>query len=117
MRFQELHIETRRERPARARTDGESYLIRAGYYDAQARLTELGDRSISRLRRLVGDSRDLLDSFGLSVLRTVDAEIVAEMPKGEFLLIRCRNCGYAASVETARARKVPLPPEPPLPIE
>lgn len=117
MRFQELQIETRRERPARARTDGESYLIRAGYLRAQDDLTRLGERAISRLGHTSKDDDDFLLRLGLPVLKTAEDEVVAVHPTGDLHLLRCPTCGYAASVETARARKEPLPPEQALPIE
>jgi len=117
MRFQELQIETRREMPARARTDGERYLIRAGYLRAHGQLTALGNQAISRLRRLLGEPPTLLESLGLPVFTTADGEVVADIPAGDYRLFRCPQCGYAASSEMTQARKLPHAAEPPLPLE
>ena len=58
MRYNELQIVTRREIPARARTDGERNLIRAGYLDSGGRLTRFGDLAIARLYTAVSTERD-----------------------------------------------------------
>jgi prolyl-tRNA synthetase len=117
MRFHDLHIETRRERPARAKTEGESLLIRAGYLRAEGLPTDLGDRAISRLRGLAGEAPDFLERLGLSAIKTVDGEVVADVPAGAFQLLRCHSCGYAASVDHARFRKIPSARESQQPIE
>ncbi|MFH1184195.1 MAG: YbaK/EbsC family protein [Chloroflexota bacterium] len=117
MRFHEVHIETRRERPARAKTEGERYLIRAGYLRAEGGLTDLGDRAASRLRRFAEDAPNFLELLGLSPVKTEDGEVVAHVPAGDFQLLRCRSCGYAASVENAKFRKVPLAHESQQPLE
>lgn len=114
MHFDELHIETRRERPAHARSEGESLLRRAGYLDSQGQLTLLGARAIERIRAALQDGIEHMQAqLGLPLLRTADAETVVELPLGNFDLLHCRKCGYTASAEMAKARKVPGPSDSP----
>jgi prolyl-tRNA synthetase len=116
MRFNDLHIETRRERPAKARTDGEAFLIRAGYMDVPGELTELGRRSESRISQLT-DGGQHPERLRTSMLRTVDGETLASSRLGDTPLLHCQSCGYARNVETAIARKIPEPPQALLPLE
>ncbi len=44
-------------------------------------------------------------------------EFVYLTPAGETALVLCGRCGYAADRQIATFRKVPLPPEPPRPVE
>jgi prolyl-tRNA synthetase len=44
-------------------------------------------------------------------------EFVYLTPAGESALVLCDRCGYAANRQIATFRKVPLPPEPPRPVE
>jgi prolyl-tRNA synthetase len=115
MRFQELGIETRRERPARARNTGEGLLIRAGYLNADGKLTRLGERAVARLQQ--GPVTGRLDSLGLLQLKTNRGEIVIEDPAGDLAMLICRQCGYASATQAAQAAKTPPPPEDLLPIE
>jgi prolyl-tRNA synthetase len=117
MRFQELHIETRRERPARVQSDGESYLIRAGYLRRHGEPATLGERAITRLHQVVRDDVASLEGIGLAALKAADGEIVTLHSAGDLLFLRCGKCGYVALADMAKARKVPLPPEEPLPLE
>jgi prolyl-tRNA synthetase len=116
MRFSEIHIETRREMPARARTDGERYLVRAGYVDSGGRLTRLGELAAARLQAAVSADADKWSLFG-PAHATSDGKTVVESPTGDFELLRCAACGYADGLQTARQRKSAPAPEPPRPLE
>ena len=52
MRYTELQIETQRQAPAQARSEGAAYLRRAGYMDSSGKLTALGGRVPVRLAKL-----------------------------------------------------------------
>jgi hypothetical protein len=81
MRFNELGIVTRREMPARARTDGERYLIRAGYVDSAGEPTRLGEHAIARLRTFMTADPDRWALLGPNYM-TVDGKTVTEASEG-----------------------------------
>jgi len=116
MRFQDLHIETRRERPAKARTDGEALLIRAGYLDSHGALTDLGQRSAQRLLALEDQDRQL-ERLGLSVLRTANGEELVISRLGNISMLHCPRCGYSDYAGTAIAAKPAGPQQPLRPLE
>ncbi|MDP1847805.1 MAG: hypothetical protein Q8K79_08440, partial [Solirubrobacteraceae bacterium] len=55
MKYQELHIQTQREFPNNARTQGFGWLVRAGYMTRENKLLPLGQQMISRLQKLSSD--------------------------------------------------------------
>jgi prolyl-tRNA synthetase len=116
MRFHQLQIETRRERPAKARTDGEAFLIRAGYVDAQGELTELGRQSALRISQLTHQGQQL-EGFGPSVLRSSDGAALVISAVGDTSILHCQNCGYVSDAGRATAKKSPETQQPPLPLE
>ncbi len=110
MRFSELRIETRRELPARARTDGERLLIRAGYVDSAGKLTRLGELAHARLRSAVIAEPGRWAVLG-PALTTSNGETVVEAVAGDFAILRCPQCGYADACYRAPAsdRRRPRP--------
>lgn len=116
MRFLDLHIETRRERPAKARSDGEALLIRAGYVDSAGGLTPLGLRSARRIAAATQDGRQL-DGLGAPVVRTITGDSFAVSQLGDVSMLHCQNCGYASDADTAAAAKSVQPPQAELPLE
>jgi prolyl-tRNA synthetase len=116
MRFRELHIETRRERPAKARSDGEAFLIRAGYVNVPGELTELGRRSALRISQLTHQGQQL-EGLGAAILRTAEGEALAVSRLGDTSILHCRNCGYACDAGRATAKKSAEPQQLLLPLE
>jgi prolyl-tRNA synthetase len=116
MRFRELQIETRRERPAKARTDGEAFLIRAGYVSVQGELTKLGRRSALRISQLTNQGQQL-EGLGSSVLRSLDGDALVISRLGDTSMLHCQNCGYVSDARTATTKKSPDMQRPPLPLK
>ncbi len=116
MRYSELRIETRRELPARARTDGERYLIRAGYVDSAGTLTRLGELAGARLMSAVRAEPGRWAVVGPTVT-TSAGETVVEATGGDVAILRCPHCGYADAAQSARRRLAVPAAEPMLPMQ
>jgi hypothetical protein len=52
MKYRDLNIQTQREAPNNARTEGFSFLVRAGYLTRENVLTQLGEYTLNHLRNL-----------------------------------------------------------------
>ena len=115
MRYEDLNIQTRREAPARTRSDADAFLIRAGYFTTEHVPTALGQRALSRLERSAQTADDFFLRVGLPVLSLDNAKTVFETPAGNLEVLRCPSCSYAAEREFARFQKIPLPAEQLLP--
>ena len=119
MRYSELKIETQRQAPARARTEGESILRRAGYIDRDGEPTPLGRRSYARLEELFR-TQAAAESFALLDLPALQAEGGAfffPTSTGRLDVLQCPSCGYTSLQETARFRKTAVQGEVPAPVE
>lgn len=117
MRYRELGIETRREAPARARSQAEALLIRAGYLSGDGALTSLGQHLI---RRLPQDPDELLRRLAetrLSAVRLESGGIAVALPSGGDTVLRCPACGYVDEAELATSRKTPFGIQPARPIQ
>jgi prolyl-tRNA synthetase len=117
MKYQELHIQTQREFPNNARTQGFGWLVRAGYVTRENVLTPLGNHAVDHLRSLAKDSSFIshLSSF-FPTLGNAD-ETFLPLPAGSTEIMHCPECGYTARKELAHFQKTPLPAEEPLPTE
>jgi len=56
MRYRDLQIQTQREAPSNARTEGFALLVRAGYITRENTPTPLGEQALSRLRKLANET-------------------------------------------------------------
>jgi prolyl-tRNA synthetase len=117
MKYRDLHIQTQREFPNNARTEGFGWLVRAGYVTRENGLTPLGQLAIDHLQKLAKDSSFIFHLSSLiSTLKSAE-ETYFPLPTGSVALIHCPACGYAAHKELALFEKRALPSEKPLPIE
>jgi prolyl-tRNA synthetase len=117
MRYRELQIETQRQPPNNARTEGFAFLARAGYVTRGNDPTRLGEYAIEHLRGLaeqLGES--FLPSLALPLLVSPDESYFA-IKSGSIEVIHCPACGYADRAELARFKKGTAIPEDPLPLE
>ena len=117
MKYRELHIETQRQPPNNARTEGFSLLVRAGYLTRENVPTKLGEYTLDHLRELVvklGDS--FLSEIGLQTIRNGD-ETFFPIPFGSIEVAHCLACKYTERLEFARFKKTPLPQEEQFPLE
>lgn len=115
MKYRDLNIQTQREAPNNARTEGFSLLVRAGYLTRENIPTQLGELALQHLRSLADDPSVL---FPL-LLRTIgnDHEIFFPITSGDIDIAHCENCKYTERLELAQFAKTPFPSEEELPLE
>jgi prolyl-tRNA synthetase len=107
MRYSELKIETQRQAPSRARSEGSGFLRRAGYIGHQNEITPLGARLEARLRELAGAHRPegFLSDLGIPAVKTEAGEFYFKTPTSHTQIMECPACDYAAPCDLARIRK------------
>jgi prolyl-tRNA synthetase len=115
MKYRDLNIQTQRETPNNARTDGFAFLVRAGYLTRENTPTRLGEYALDHLRRLSG-TRSFIGTLALPTVKSTD-EIFFPMASGPIEIAHCDSCGYAERLERAQFAKRPLPHEDELPLE
>jgi len=115
MKYHDLNIQTQREAPNNARTEGFSFLVRAGYLTRENTSTQLGEVALNHLRDL---SKELsfLSQLSLSTIGN-DNELFFPIASASIEVAHCPNCQYADRLEFARFAKTPLPKEEELPLE
>jgi hypothetical protein len=115
MKYRDLNIQTQREAPNNARTEGFSFLVRAGYLTRENTPTQLGKVALDHLRELSNVptflSQMLLPTIGN------EAEVFFPIPSGSIEVVHCSNCNYTERLELARFMKAPLPKEDERPLE
>jgi prolyl-tRNA synthetase len=117
MKYTDLHIQTQREAPNNARTEGFAFLVRAGYITRENDLTLLGEIAINRLRELARtDKSSFFSRLSLPTIGTAD-EVYFPLPSGSTEVIHCPECKYTARLELAYFAKSALPAEEPRPLE
>lgn len=111
MKYRDLHLQTQREAPNNARTEGFAFLVRAGYVTRENAPTKLGEIAIDHLKDLAGEALRDIPAIGN------DRETFFPIATGDVEVIHCPSCNYTERLELARAKKIPLPQEDPLPLE
>lgn len=116
MKYRDLHIQTQREAPNNARTEGFAFLVRAGYLTRENTPTKLGELALNFLRDL---SRDPSFLFHLSLPTMGNAdEIFFSIATGDVEVAHCPSCKYTERLELTRFAKPSVTTqEPVLPIE
>jgi prolyl-tRNA synthetase len=115
MRYRDLNIQTQREAPNNARTEGFAFLVRAGYLTRENVPTRLGQFALDHLRTLSGDPAF---PFELSQLTLRSAqETFFPITSGAEEIAHCPTCKYAERLELASFAKTPSPKEAALPLE
>jgi prolyl-tRNA synthetase len=113
MKYTSLSIQTQREFPNNARTQGFGWLVRAGYLTRENQILPLGEAMLARLR-----ANDPSFLFDLSLpLHKNDKAIYFPLSTGNIELAHCPSCGYAEQLELAQFKKAPLPREEEKPLE
>jgi prolyl-tRNA synthetase len=123
MKYQNLHIQTQREFPNNARTQGFGWLVRAGYLTRENELLPLGQQTISRLQNLAANPSFFSLSF--ESLRTTltfpffhnEHETFFPLSTGSTEIIHCESCKYTERLELARFKKTIFSGEAQLPVE
>ncbi len=116
MKYRDLNIQTQREAPNNARTEGFAFLVRAGYLTRENIPTQLGQYALDHLRNLSQDSSFL---FRLS-LPTFGSETETFFPiaAGPLEVAHCSSCKYTERLDLARfAKQAGETSQSPLPLE
>ncbi len=115
MKYTNLKIQTQREAPNNARTEGFAFLVRAGYLTRENEILPLGEKALARLQELSQNPSFL---FLLSLdISSNDHETYFPLSTGNTEIIHCESCKYTARLELAQFKKTALPREDELPLE
>lgn len=115
MKYRELNIQTQREAPNNARTEGFSFLVRGGYLTRENVPTPLGECALNHLRDLLKDATSV-ESLSLPTMGNED-ERFFPITAGTIEVVHCPNCNYTERLELAEFSKPEAIHESPLPIE
>ena len=115
MKYRELNIQTQREAPNNARTEGFSFLVRAGYLTRENIPTQLGELALDHLRNL-SHKPLFISQLSLPMLGN-DEEIFFPISSGPIEVAHCPNCKYTEQLGLARFVKTPSPKEVERPLE
>ena len=115
MKYRDLHIETQRQAPNNARSEGFSLLVRAGYLTRENVPTRLGEYTLKHLRKLSTDESFLVH-LSLPTLGN-DRETFFPIPFGSIEAAHCLSCKYTERLEFASFKKIPLSEEEQIPLE
>jgi len=111
MKFHDLQIQTQREAPNNAQTEGFAFLVRAGYLTRENTPTKLGEHAIDHLRALADKPLQSLSTIG-----NVN-EIFFPIASGDIEVAHCPSCKYTERLELAQFKKPVGAKHAPLPIE
>ena len=116
MKYHDLQIQTQREAPNNARTQGFAFLVRAGYLTRENIPTHLGEYTIAHLRNLSSDPA-FLSRLSLPTVGN-ENETFIPIVSGDIEVAHCPSCKYTERLELARFTK-PAATEhaTPLPLE
>ena len=118
MKYRELDIQTQREAPNNARTEGFSYLVRAGYLTRDGEPTKLGQSALNVLEKLQLDNpREYFTILNIPITEGIFRHIFFLTPSGRLDILKCNECDYADLVETAIAQYHFVPVQEMQPLE
>ena len=103
MKFSQFPIQTHRENPANARSEGAALLVRAGYVSHGGELLPLGELALQRMQKLAVDP-SFIFHLGLPLLSGKD-EIYFPLSTGSTEILTCPLCGFASRLELASVKK------------
>ena len=115
MKYRDLSIQTQREAPNNARTEGFALLVRAGYLTRENAPTQLGEVALRHLRDLSSQA-SFLSRLSLPIIGN-ERELFFPIASGPVQVAHCSSCKYTERLELARFAKAPLPKENELPLE
>lgn len=110
MKFSQFPIQTHRENPANARSEGAALLVRAGYVSHSGEILPLGQLALQRIQELAGDL-SFISHLGLSLLSGKD-ETYFQTSIGSTELLSCPSCGFVSRLELAPVKKTVFSSEP-----
>ena len=113
MNYRDLNIQTQREAPNNARTEGFALLVRAGYLTRENVATQFGEYILNHLHDLSGEP-SFLETLALAAIGN-ENEIFFPIASGPIEVIHCESCKYTERLELAQfAKKVETDRDPPL---
>jgi prolyl-tRNA synthetase len=115
MKYRDLNLQTQREAPNNARTEGFSYLVRAGYLTRENLPTQLGKFTLDHLRGL-SNKPSFLETLFLPTIEN-DRETFFPIASGSVEVAHCSNCKYTERLELSQFAKAAPPEEAELPLE
>ncbi len=115
MKYRDLHIQTQREAPNNARTQGFAFLVRAGYLTRDNVPTKLGEHALDHLRDVSKDA-SFLAQLSLPAIGN-DKETFLPIATGDIEVAHCPSCKYTERLDFAQFKKTPLPQGEQLPLE
>lgn len=115
MKYTDLKIQTQREAPNNARTEGFAFLVRAGYLTRENEILPLGQQAISQLQSQVNDPF-FLSKFSLPIQNS-EHEAFFPLSTGNMEIIHCASCKYTERLELAQFKKIVFSSEEELPLE
>jgi len=117
MKYRDLQIQTQREAPNNARTEGFSFLVRAGYLTRENIPMKLGEYALDHLRNLSNDSSVFISQLSLATIGN-ENETFFPIASGSIEVAHCPSCKYTERLELARfAKPVGAEHTPSLPLE
>src|SRR5258706_16379074 len=116
MKYRDLQIQTQREAPNNARTEGFSFLVRAGYLTRENIPMKLGEYALDHLRNLSNDSSVFISQLSLATIGN-ENETFFPIASGSIEVAHCPSCKYTERLELARFAKTPFSQEEQLPVE
>lgn len=111
MKYTSLSIQTQREFPNNARTQGWGWLVRAGYLTRENQVLPLGEQMLQRLKSLSLDP-----SLRIPLLSN-EQDTYFPLSTGDIEIAYCPSCRYTERLELAQFKKKPLPREEEHPLE
>jgi prolyl-tRNA synthetase len=115
MKYRDLNLQTQREAPNNARTEGFSYLVRAGYLTRENLPTQLGKFTLDHLRG-ISNKPSFLETLFLPTIEN-DRETFFPIASGSVEVAHCSNCKYTERLELSQFAKAAPPEEAELPLE
>ena len=116
MKYRDLNIQTQREAPNNAQTEGFAFLVRACYLTRENIPTQLGEYAIGHLRQVSHDP-SFLDRLSIPTMRS-EQEIFFPIASGSIEVAHCPKCEYTERLELAQFTKhVEASPDSLLPLE
>jgi prolyl-tRNA synthetase len=115
MRYRDLPVQTQREFPNNARTQGFGWLVRAGCLTRENQLLPLGEQTLNWLRAS-SSHPSFLFHLSLPTLANSD-ETYFPLSTGSTEIVNCPACNFVARRELAPFKKTPFSHEAPLPLE
>ena len=111
MKYRDLQIQTQRDAPNNARTEGFSFLVRAGLLTRENVPTKVGEIALSHLHNIEKEAIESLPAIGN------ENEIFFPIATGELEIAHCPSCKYTERIKLARFAKAELPKDELLPLE